>query len=59
MDLMADMANVMSAVGKRRPDLVQDRNVHLFIDLVLAEAKGYRRRPEGRPPIAPVDAIDV
>lgn len=36
---LARLTALMSAVGKRRPDLVQDRNVRLFIQLCIEEAK--------------------
>ena len=52
---LASLTALMSAVGKKRPDLMQDRNVALFIQLCVEEARGL---PAERPPLAPVD-LDV
>lgn len=56
---MADITAVMSAAGKRRPDLLQERSVQLYIELVIEEARRLPQPPQNRPPIAPVDFIDV
>jgi hypothetical protein len=50
---LAALTALMSKVGRANPDLAQDRNVALFIELVIEEA---RKLPAERAPIAPVDA---
>jgi hypothetical protein len=61
MDLVAGMTAAMSAVGQQRPDIMQVREVHLFIDMMIAEAKRIEAetKPSERPPLAPIDFIDV
>jgi len=39
MTLLGDITAVMSEVGQERPDLVQDRNVSLFIELLIETAR--------------------
>jgi hypothetical protein len=53
---LASLTALMSRVGKANPDLVQSREVALFIQACIEEAK---RLPVERPPLAPVDMMDV
>ena len=39
LSLLAEMTDLMSRVGRANPDLVQDRNVALFIQACIEEAK--------------------
>lgn len=36
---LADLTALMSIIGRKRPELVQDRNVSLFIQACIDEAK--------------------
>lgn len=41
---LADLTALMSKVGRSRPELMQDRNVALFIQACIDEAKGMEQR---------------
>lgn len=53
---LAALTALMSKVSRKHPELVQDRNVALFIEACIEEAKSL---PQDRAPTAPVDVIDV
>lgn len=55
MSLLADVTAVMSEVGRERPDLVQERSVSLFIDLVIEKARPRHAFKKAQAEIAPVD----
>lgn len=60
MGLLADLTATMSAVGRERPELVQDRQVCIFIELTIAEAKKREARTVSeRAPPALIDTLDV
>lgn len=40
---LAEMTALMSKVGRKHPELVQDRNVALFIQACIDEAKDIER----------------
>ena len=48
------LTGIMSEVSRQHPELVADEKVRRYILLVIEEA-----RKAERPPIAPVDVIDV
>lgn len=50
---LPELTALMSKVGKANPSLVSDRNVILFIQACIDEAK---KLPVERPPFAPCDA---
>lgn len=59
MDLVAEIATVMSAVGKRQPSLMQSNDVRRFVNFMIEEAKRVPKPPaEPREP-APIDILDV
>ena len=53
---LASLTALMSKVGRQNPMLVSDRNVTLFIQACIEEA---RKLPAERAPLAPVDLLDV
>ncbi|KFC62795.1 hypothetical protein FF80_03362 [Devosia sp. LC5] len=53
---LAELTALMSKVGRKHPDLMQDRNVALFIQACIDEAKTL---PQEHAPTAPVDVIDI
>lgn len=53
---LAELTDLMSKVGRKHPELVQDRNVALFIEACIEEAKTL---PQDRAPIAPVDVSEI
>jgi hypothetical protein len=48
----ADVASLLSRVGKERPELMNTRDGRLLVEAILEEA---RKLPVGIGPIAPVD----
>jgi hypothetical protein len=52
----ADVASLLSRIGKERPELVQSRDGRLLVEAILAEA---RKLPAERAPIAPVDVSEA
>lgn len=56
MGLLADLTDTWSAVGRRHPELMQDRSVRILIDLTIEEAKKREARSVPvQAPSAPVD----
>lgn len=53
---LADVASLLSRVGKEHPALMNTRDGRLLVEAILAEA---RKPPVGRAPIAPVDVSEV
>lgn len=54
--ILAQLTALMSKVGRRRPDLMQDRNVALFVQACIDEARDMdlvRESPRDRDPPAP------
>ena len=52
----ADVASLLSRVGKDCPELMNTRDGRLLVEAILAEA---RKLPVERAPIAPVDRSEV
>ena len=53
---LASLTALMSKVGRANPALASERSVALFIQACIEEA---RKLPAERPPMAPVDFLDV
>jgi len=52
---LAELTALMSRVGAKNRALMSDRNVALFVQACIEEARGLPQRPGPRPPLAPVD----
>tara|TARA_R110000851_G_C13102466_1_gene568865 strand:- start:5061 stop:5237 length:177 start_codon:yes stop_codon:yes gene_type:complete len=56
---LGELTALMSRVGAKNRALMADRNVALFVQACIEEARGLPQRQETRPPLAPCDIIEV
>jgi hypothetical protein len=56
---LASLTALMSKVGRQNPVLVSDRNVTLFIQACIEEARKMLSAPSENLPLVPVEVRDV